>query len=148
MKANENKLVHVTFTLKKETCTPFPPVQLNNIHLPQTDSVKFLDIHLDRKLIWSNNISAKRKQIDLKFRNMYWIIGRKSQLSLANKPLVYKAILKPIWTYGIQLWETVSNSNIDILERFQSKVLRIITDAPWYVRNAVIKRDLQVSSVR
>jgi len=78
---------------------------------------------------------------------MYWIIGRKSQLSLANKLLVYKAILKPIWTYGMQLWGTASNSNIDILVRFQSKVRRIITDAPWYVPNAVIKHDLQVPSV-
>ena len=76
------------------------------------------------------------------------LTGRKSQLSLANKLFVYKAILKPIWTYGIQLWGTVSISNIDILERFQSKVLRIITDAPWYVPNAVIKHDLQVPSVR
>jgi len=87
-------------------------------------------------------------KVDLKLRNMYWIIGRKSQLPLANKLLVYKAILKPIWTYGLQLWGTASNSNIDILERFPSKVLRIITDAPWYVPNAVIKHDLQVPSVR
>jgi len=79
---------------------------------------------------------------------MCWITGRKLQLSLANKLLVYKAILKPIWTYGIQLWGTVSTSNIDILERLQSKTLRIITDAPWYVPNAVIKHDLQVPSVR
>jgi hypothetical protein len=79
---------------------------------------------------------------------MYWFIGLKSQLSLANKLLVYKAILKPIWTYGIQLWGTASNSNVDILERFQSKFLRKITDTPWYVPNAVIKRDLQEPSVR
>ena len=79
---------------------------------------------------------------------MCWITGRKLQLSLANKLLVYRAILKPIWTYGIQLWGTVSTSNIDILERLQSKTLRIITDAPWYVPNAVIKHDLQVPSVR
>jgi hypothetical protein len=31
---------------------------------------------------------------------------------------------------------------------FQSKELRIITDAPLYVPNAVIKRDLKVLSVR
>ena len=125
-----------------------PPVQLNNNHLPQTDSVKYLGIHLDRKLTWRNPISAKRKQLDLKLRNMFWIIGRKSQLSQANKLLVYKANLNPTWTYGIQLWGTASNSNVDILERFQSKVLRIITDAPWYVPNAVIKHDLQEPSVR
>jgi hypothetical protein len=41
-----------------------------------------------------------------------------------------------------------SNSNIATLERLQSKVLRIITDAPRYVPNAVIKSDLKVLSVR
>jgi hypothetical protein len=61
---------------------------------------------------------------------------------------VYKAILKPVWTYGVQLWGTASNSNLEILERFQSKGLRIITDAPWFVPNAVIKRDLQISTVK
>ena len=103
---------------------------------------------LQTLLLMRNHISAKRKQLDLKLRNMCWITGRKLQLSLANKLLVYKAILKPIWTYDIQLWGTASNSNIDILERFQSKVLRIITDAPWYVPNAVIKHELQVPLVR
>ena len=57
-------------------------------------------------------------------------------------------MLKPIWTYGVELWGLASTSSIEILERFQSKVLRIITDAPWYVPNAVIKRDLKVLSAR
>jgi len=89
----------------------------------------------------------KRKQLDLKLRKLYWIFGRKSHLSLENKLLVYKAILKPIWTCGLQLWGSASNSNLKILERFQSKVLWIFKDAPWY-GNAVIVRDLQVLSVR
>jgi hypothetical protein len=72
----------------------------------------------------------------------------KSQLSLENKLLVYKVILKPVWTYGIQLWGIGSNSNLEILERFASKVLRIITDAPWYVPNTVIKRYLQIPTVK
>jgi hypothetical protein len=65
-----------------------------------------------------------------------------------SKLLVYKAILKPVWTYGVQLWGTASNSNIDILERFQSKVLGTITDAPWYVPNTMLRRDLHVPSVK
>jgi hypothetical protein len=86
--------------------------------------------------------------MDLNLRKLHWIIDRKSQVSLENKLLVYKAILKPIWTYGVQLWESASNSNMEILERFQSKVLSIITDAPRYVPNVVIKRDLKVLLVR
>jgi len=53
-----------------------------------------------------------------------------------------------IWTYGVQLWGSTSNSNLETVERFQSKVSRIITDAPRYVPNAVIKRDIQLLAVR
>jgi hypothetical protein len=61
-----------------------------------------------------------------------------SKLSTSNKILIYKAILKPILTYGIQLWGTDSTSNIEILECFQSKVLGTIVDALWYLPNTVI----------
>jgi hypothetical protein len=53
-----------------------------------------------------------------------------------NKLLIHK----PIWAYGIQLWGTASSCNIEILERFQSKALRMITDAPWYVPNTVVRK--------
>jgi hypothetical protein len=79
---------------------------------------------------------------------MYWLLGRSSRLSLPNKLLLYKSILKPIWTYGIQLRGTASTSNIKILERFQSKALRIIVDVPCYVPNNHIRRDLQMTSVK
>jgi hypothetical protein len=78
---------------------------------------------------------------------MYWLLGRKFKLSVSNKLLIYKAILKSIWTYGIQLWVT-SNSNIALLERFQSKVLRLIVNTPWYVPNSVIRKDLRIPSVK
>jgi hypothetical protein len=78
----------------------------------------------------------------------YWLLGRKSKLSTSNKLLISKTILKPIWIYGIQLWGTASTSNIEILERFQSKSLRVIVDALWYVRNTVIGMDLQIPTVK
>jgi hypothetical protein len=34
-----------------------------------------------------------------------------------------------------------------IIQRFQNKVLRGIVDAPWYVRNSDLRRDLNVESV-
>jgi hypothetical protein len=79
---------------------------------------------------------------------MYWLLGHKSKVSTSNKLLIYKTTLKPIWTYGIQLWGTASTSNIEILERFQSKALRMIVDAPRYVPNTVIRRDVQIPTVK
>jgi hypothetical protein len=79
---------------------------------------------------------------------LYWLPGRKTKLNLCNKLLIYKVAMKPIWTYGIQLSGAGSTPNIEILERFQSKALRLTTDAPWYVPNAIICRDLQDPSVK
>jgi hypothetical protein len=121
---------------------------MNNVQLPCADHVKYLGLHLDSKLTWHHNIFTKRKQLGLTLTKMYWLLGRSSRLSLPNKLFHYKTILKPIWTYGIQLWGTASTSNIEILERFQSKALRIIVDAPWYVPNKHIRRDLQMTSVK
>jgi hypothetical protein len=47
----------------------------------------------------------------------------------------------------IQFWGVASASNIEILERFQSKALRMVVDAPWYVPNTVIRRDLQTPTI-
>jgi hypothetical protein len=101
----------------------------------------YLGMHLDRRMTWKKHICTKRKQLGIKFSKLNWLVGRRSQLSLYNKVLVYKAILRPIWSYGIQLWGSAFKSNIEILERFQAKVLRSITDAPWYVPNAFIDHD-------
>jgi hypothetical protein len=118
------------------------------VQLPQEEDVKYLGLHLDSRLTWRKHIFAKRKQLGITPTKMYWLLGRKSKLSTSNKRIIYRTILKPIWTYGIQLWGTVSTSNIEILECFQSKALRMTMDAPWYVQNTVIRRDLQIPTVK
>ena len=61
---------------------------------------------------------------------------------------MYKTILKSIWTYGILLWVTASNSNTEILSRYQNKVLRAIVNAPWYTSNKVMHADLKGPTIR
>jgi len=41
-------------------------------------------------------VATKRKQLDLKTREINWLIGKHSPLSLENKLLIYKAVLKPV----------------------------------------------------
>lgn len=79
---------------------------------------------------------------------MYWLIGRKSQLALKTKVMIYKAILKPIWMYGCQIWGTASESSLSKMQRVQSKILRGISNAPWYITNESIHIDLNIPSVR
>ena len=67
---------------------------------------------------------------------------------LHNKLLIYKAILKPTWTYGIELWGCASSSNVAVIQRYQSKLLRLITNAPRFVTNQTLHHDLCIEQVR
>lgn len=102
---------------------------------------------LESKLRWKEHVKKKKEELNIKLRKMYWLIGRKSELSLHIQLVLCKQILKPVWTYGIQLWGCAKQNNTDVIQRFQNKVLRIIVDAPWYVRNNDLHRDLNMDTV-
>jgi hypothetical protein len=82
---------------------------------------------------------------ELKVRNMNWLRNRKSQLSLENKITIYKAIIRPVWTYGIELWGCSKPFNTKILQTFQSKTLRKLANAPWYISNVTLHNDFRTS---
>jgi hypothetical protein len=77
---------------------------------------------------------------------MYWLLGRNSELSVHNKLTLYKQVIRPVWSYGIQLWGCDGDSNIQVIQHYQNKVLKCIVNAPWYVRNTD-HRDLGIETV-
>jgi hypothetical protein len=144
IKVNESKSTQTTFTLLKDTC---PPVQINHINIPLKEQVKYLGLTFDYKLNWRQHIIKERKQMDQKIEELNWLIGKKSHLSIDNKLLLYKTVMKSIWTYGIELWGCASKSNIAIIQRAQSKILRSLTNAPFYVSNLTLHKDLKIPYV-
>jgi hypothetical protein len=47
----------------------------------------------------------KLEELVLKYRSLFWLIGRQTAMSTHNKLVLYKQILKPLWTYGMELHE-------------------------------------------
>jgi len=86
--------------------------------------------------------------LDFKTRELTWLIGKRSPLSLTNKILIYKTVLKPIWTYGLAIWGCTAASNLAVIQQYQAKTLRQITNAPWYVNNHTLHTDLRSPPVR
>jgi hypothetical protein len=98
-------------------------------------------------LWWKEHINKRHDELNIKFRKMYWLLGRNSQLSVHNKLTLYKQVIRPFWSYGIQLWGCASDSNIQVIQRFQNIVLKCTVNAPWNVRNSDLHRDPGINTV-
>jgi hypothetical protein len=57
---------------------------------------------------------------------------------------MYIAILKLIWTYGLQFWGCSKSRNTKTLQTYQSETLRMITGAPWFVSSLTLHNDLKI----
>jgi uncharacterized membrane protein YkvA (DUF1232 family) len=101
IKPNEDKSKHVNFTY--ERCQ-YLPINMNGKTITHSQTAKYLGMTLDAKLRWKVHVKKKREEVGLKYRKIYWLLGSRSALSTHNKLVLYKQILKPIWTYGIHLW--------------------------------------------
>jgi hypothetical protein len=78
---------------------------------------------LDAKLWWKEHIKKKRDELNIKFRKMYWLLGRNFELSVHNKLTLYKQVIRPVWSYGIQLRGCASEFNIQVIQRYKNKVI-------------------------
>jgi hypothetical protein len=66
---NPAKSTQITFTTRKIIC---PEVSINNIPIEQ--EVKYLGLHLHKKLTCQMHIKAKRRRVELKVRSMNSLI--------------------------------------------------------------------------
>jgi hypothetical protein len=76
------------------------------------------------------SILRKNDGLNIKFRKIYWLLGCNSELSIHNKLILYKQIIRPVWSYGIQLWGCASDSNIEVIQRYQNEELKCIVRVP------------------
>jgi hypothetical protein len=58
--------------------------------LPIRQEMKYLGLHLNKKLTRLPHIKAKRRHLELKIRNMGWLMDKDSKLSLENKITIYE----------------------------------------------------------
>jgi len=144
VKVNHSKSVHTTFTLRHGQC---PNVTINNIPIPPLNAVKYLGLILDQKLTWNKHIRAKRLILNARSRSLKTILSKNKFTSLKTKLLVYKTLLKPLWTYGLQLWGSAKKSNLNKIQVFQNITLRKIANAPFYVSNETLHQDLGILPV-
>jgi hypothetical protein len=121
IKINDSKSTQITFALKRCQCSP---MSINNAIIPESTSVRYLGIQLDKKLNWKEHIVIKRKHIDV-IKKLSWLLKRKSHLNLENKILLYKVAKNPYGpmglSYGAVLARRASTSHKGFSRRYSEQ---------------------------
>ena len=72
---------------------------------------------LDKKLTWNLLTRLKRLKLNRRYKLLLRLLDSRSKLILTNKLEIFNTILKPMWSYGIELRGSAKPSNI---KRIQS----------------------------
>ena len=109
------------------------PVIFNGKSFQWKDSVKYLGVIIDKKLIFKEHIEqAIRKASAASFSSLYCLLNRKSCTSLDSKLRTYKSYIRPILTYACPVFANAAKCHLNKLQLFQNKLLRMILDIHWY----------------
>ncbi|CAH1400704.1 unnamed protein product [Nezara viridula] len=72
------------------------------------------------ELMEMEDARLKRQETARRFRLLQHLLDKRSKLPLNYKRLIYLTIIRPIWTYGVELWGSTKPSNSSRIQSLQS----------------------------
>jgi hypothetical protein len=123
------------------------PISMFGETIPWVSETRYLGLVLDDKLTWKPHIEHVRAKAIGGMAALRPITGRRSKLSLKNKVLLYKTMIRPVMTYAAPVWAYARPRLIERLQVVQNRMMREAVDAPWFVRNADIRKDTNTQPI-
>lgn len=120
------------------------PLNLFGQQINWESKCTYLGVEFGSRLSWKFHINNIITKIKTKTAILYCLIARNSKLTLANKILIYKLYIRPTITYASQIWGGACDTAIKKLDSQQNKILRLISNAEWYFRNTLIRKNLGI----
>uniref|UniRef100_A0A2M4CV42 Putative reverse transcriptase n=1 Tax=Anopheles darlingi TaxID=43151 RepID=A0A2M4CV42_ANODA len=134
MQINAEKSEAIFFTRRtSQSRQPNRCTKINNTDIPWKESVKYLGLHLDKKLSYKTHIYKTIQKCETHLKILYSLINRRSKLNRKNKLLLYTSIIRPTITYASAIWTSSAKSHKLKLQKIQNKFLKIILNLPpWH----------------
>ena len=131
---NPTKTQAVFFTYRHTREIPRRPLRVRNSYIDWTESAKYLGMYLDKRMTFKTHVEYVLEKTEKALRLLYPLISRKSRLATNIKLLLYKMVLRPIFTYGAPVLSSIAKTHINKLQIQQNKILRMCLDAEYTTR--------------
>lgn len=143
VKVNIEKTQAIIFTNRK----PKKPdcLRLFSENIDYKNEVKYLGVILDKRLRYSKHIEYARNKALARFIHLYPLI-RSPYLNFPLKVRLYTSVIRPVMTYGCEVWNSAHPRIIRRLHAIQRSVSLKITGADYTTSNAQLQDMLQIES--
>ena len=131
---NDSKTEFIMFSksTKMIKMTSNDTLSFNNLTFKWKPTVKYLGLTLDSKLLFKNHVEvAINKAQGISYSSLYCLLNRKSPVSIDTKLRIYKIYIRPVFTYGCQVFANAAKCHLEKLQKFQNKILRMILNLKW-----------------
>lgn len=127
IKINKDKTQAILFPFNKSPKrNPSRVLSFQGHDIVLSKTIKYLGITLDQKLTFKEHVNDVSTKAIRCGRALYPLLNKKSQLNKKNKLLIYKLCIRPILTYGCQIWKNCAKTHRKQLQIIQNKNLKII----------------------
>lgn len=120
---NIDKTVYITFGNYYDSVPQNFIVKINDRIINRVESCKYLGIHFDYRMRWENHI----QYIINKTKYLVFLFYKFSKfMSTETLLMIYYAFFHSIISYGIIAWGGCYPTNLNMLQRLQSKLIKIV----------------------
>ncbi|GFU49246.1 RNA-directed DNA polymerase from mobile element jockey [Nephila pilipes] len=145
IQVNTDKSHAILFKMKRNPI--IPELKLHNKTIAWTQEVQYLGVTLDRKLNYNTHCDNIIKNYWKKYFSIHHLLWKRSALSIDNKLLIYKMILRPLLLYACSIWGCTTKRNIQQIQYVQNKTLRKIVGAPKYFAIETLHKELNTTTI-
>jgi hypothetical protein len=134
--------------ITRRRVVPVGQIQMFGRDIPWKDQVKYLGVILDKRLTFIPHIKHVEAQTKMVASRLSSLTCRKRKMSIRNKLVLYKSIIRPVMTYASVVWGHASASQLNKLQVIQNRFLRSAFNSPWFVRNNQLHREANLPMLK
>ena len=133
---------------RKHKPAEFRPLNIKKTPIPLKPSLKYLGVVLDKSANLIPHITHTVKKAFLAYQNLYTILSPTSPLTLENKTLIYKQIIRPTIMYAAPIFCGSSDHQLNRVQIMQNKILRCITKSSKRTRLTLMHERTNTETVK
>ena len=138
IKVNNSKTEFIVFTKSTAMIKKLKnnPPTVNSHTLDWKNSVRYLGVHLDSKLLFKQHIDISIKKANGTISTLFPIFRKNSPASLKAKMTIYRSYIRPVMTYAGTIILNSAKTHLNRLQVMQNKCLRMALSAPYYTKTS------------